>query len=300
MKKILVIGSTVADIIVKLEHMPKTAEDVNVESQESSLGGCAYNVSEMIRHFKVPYILFSPIGGGIYGEYVANQLALKGLKPPLAGQGIGDNGCCYCFVEDTGERTFICHHGAEYLFKKEWFDALDTDQISMAYICGLEIEDKTGDVIVSFLEEHPEIQVCFAPGPRICYIDRTLMDRLFALHPIIHLNEDEVCGVTGCDDIKTAAIKLHEKTGNLVIVTHGSQGSYCYDGSTLHFAEPVKADNLVDTIGAGDAHCGASLAGLAGGLPIAQVLADANKAASLVVQTKGASLSDEIFEAAFK
>ena len=64
MKKILVIGSTVADVIVNLDVLPKTAEDVHIKSQSVALGGCAYNVSDMIGHYNVPYDLLSPVGTG--------------------------------------------------------------------------------------------------------------------------------------------------------------------------------------------------------------------------------------------
>lgn len=47
MKKVLIIGSTVVDIIVNLvDSLPKTGEDVHIRSQHMSLGGCAYNVSD--------------------------------------------------------------------------------------------------------------------------------------------------------------------------------------------------------------------------------------------------------------
>ena len=42
MKKVLIIGSTVVDIIVNLvDSLPKTGEDVHIRSQHMSLGGCA-------------------------------------------------------------------------------------------------------------------------------------------------------------------------------------------------------------------------------------------------------------------
>lgn len=59
MKQALIIGSTVADVTVRLPHLPVTGEDVIVESQSMSLGGCAYNVSEILRQSGVPYTLFS-------------------------------------------------------------------------------------------------------------------------------------------------------------------------------------------------------------------------------------------------
>ena len=55
MKKVLVIGSTVADIIINVDYLPTTAQDIHIKSQTLALGGCAYNVSDMIRHFIIPY-----------------------------------------------------------------------------------------------------------------------------------------------------------------------------------------------------------------------------------------------------
>lgn len=294
MKKVLVIGSTVADIVINLDRLPTTAEDVNIASQEMALGGCAYNVSAIIRHFNVPYILFSPIGTGIYGDFIRNQLAAKGLasKMPTPDK---PNGCCYCFVENSGERTFVCDHGAEYLFKMEWFDALNIDKISCAYICGLEVEDETGDVIVSFLEENKELPVVFAPGPRICYIAKDLMNRIFALHPMVHLNREEVCGFTGIDNLEDAAIALHELTGNTVIVTSGSDGAYYYDGTELIHVAPAKVCQVVDTIGAGDSHVGTVIACLEKGMSLYDAVKQANAVSAMVVERKGATLSDEEF-----
>ncbi len=297
MKKILVIGSTVADIIVNLDFLPTTAQDVHVKSQTMSLGGCAHNVADMIRHFGAPYTLFSPVGTGLYGDFVRNQLAAKGLASPMPTPDMA-NGCCYCFVEESGERTFIVDHGAEYLFYKEWFDTLNLSKLQCAYICGLEIEDKTGGTIVDFLEESG-LPVFYAPGPRICLIDETLMERIFALKPVLHLNEDEICRYTGHDTIEEAAKALYEKTCNTIIITNGPNGAYYYDGADggegLVHVPPVPAEKIVDTIGAGDGHCGAVMAGLSMGLSMYDAVAKANAASSLVVSVKGGVLSDEEF-----
>ena len=51
MNQTLVIGSAVVDVIVRVEHLPKCGEDVHVSSQSRSLGGCAYLVSDILRHF---------------------------------------------------------------------------------------------------------------------------------------------------------------------------------------------------------------------------------------------------------
>ena len=297
MKKVLVIGSTVADIIINVDYLPTTAQDIHIKSQTMALGGCAYNVSDMIRHFEVPYTLFSPVGTGLYGDFVRNQLAVKGIASPMPTPNQA-NGCCYCFVEESGERTFIVEHGAEYLFYKEWFDQLKTEKLSGVYICGLEIEDKTGGTIVDFLEAHPNLPVFYGPGPRLKMIPEDLMQRIFALRPVVHLNEDEVCRNTGCDSIEEAAKALFSKTRNTVIVTNGENGAFFYDGEDFIHVPPVPAESVVDTIGAGDAHMGAVIAGLARGESLYDSIYKANAAAALVVSRKGGTVTDEDFKSA--
>ena len=49
MKQTLVIGSAVVDVIINIPHLPKTGEDVHITRQTRSLGGCAYNVSDILR-----------------------------------------------------------------------------------------------------------------------------------------------------------------------------------------------------------------------------------------------------------
>ena len=243
MKKTLVIGSAVADVIINLDHLPSRSEDVHVLEQKISLGGCAFNVSESIHHFGVPYIPFFPVGTGIYGDFIRKELAIKDVHSPIPSPQ-ADNGCCYCFIEEDGERTFVSYHGAEYLFDPAWFDLLNPAEIERVYICGLEIEESTGIHIVEYLEKHPEYQIFFAPGPRLTKIDQTLAERIFALHPILHLNEDEALRYmtyrkTGMEssipasdytleNVTLAAAWLYEETSRPVIITWGKKGAYYY------------------------------------------------------------------------
>lgn len=297
MKKILVIGSTVVDMVINVDKLPTTKADIHIRSQRASMGGCAYNVSDTIRNFGTPNILFSPVGTGIYGDFVRLGLERQGLVCPIPPVDM-DNGCCYCFVEESGERTFIVYHGAEYLFKKEWFDTIDMSEIHSIYICGLEIEEKTGNTIVSFLENHPDIPVFYAPGPRLMKIDTALQDRLFRLHPVVHMNDDEIKEYAGTDDVDSAMKYLFSKTGNTVIITLGADGATWYDGKNRFTVPTQKNDSPVDTIGAGDSHIGAVMACLYNGDTMEQAIIKANKVATAVVGVSGALLPKEKFEAA--
>lgn len=289
MKKVLVIGSTVADVIIRLDKLPTTGGDVNVRGQKMSMGGCAFNVSQAIAYFDVPYMLFSPIGTGIYADYIRKELA--GMEVTRAELNPDDpNGCCYCLVEDDGERTFICDHGTEYKFKEEWYKNLNPNDFDCAYICGLEIEEDTGDFIIDFLE-NSHIPFYFAPGPRINEIEKRKMNRIFSLNPILHVNKTEAVTFTETDSIYNAAEKLTDMTENTVVITDGENGSFClsYTDRKWHEAPAFKAD-VVDTIGAGDSHIGTFIAQRQLGKSIEQALTEANRISSLIVQKEGARL----------
>ena len=284
MKKALIIGSTVVDVIVNLVgSLPRTGEDVHVRTQHMSLGGCAYNVSDSVRHFQVPYILFSPVGTGVYGYFVREELKKKGIASPIPSPNM-DNGCCYCFVEKSGERTFISYHGAEYLFRKDWFDLIDPEEIDSVYICGLEIEEVTGNNVVEFLEKNPQLTVFFAPGPRLTVIDQALVNRIYNLSPILHLNETEALDASGKATVSEAGAYLYSKTHNTVIITLGEEGCYYFDGTAEEIIPPVPTTQA-DTIGAGDSHIGSVIACLKKG----------DRVSSAVVSTPSAILPDEEF-----
>lgn len=298
MKKILVIGSTVVDMIVNVDKLPTSKADIHIKSQRANMGGCAFNVYDIIDKFGCPNILFSPVGGGIYGGFVRNYFESNNISTPISNVK-GDNGCCYCFVEESGERTFVSYHGAEYLIHREWLDTIDSEEIHSAYICGLEIEEKTGEDIVSWLEDNRNFPVYFAPGPRMTRIDKSLLRRLFDVGVIVHLNEDEIAEYAGTGDLKRAMRELNRKTHNTVIVTTGEKGACWYDGENFYTARPVKAETVADTIGAGDSHIGAVMACLYKGMSMQKAVETANKVASRVVQTHGAQLSAEEFSAVF-
>ena len=298
LKKILVIGSAVVDVIIHLEdHVPVRGEDVHALSQEMRMGGCAYNTSDTIRHFRVPYIPFFPVGTGTYGDFVRKSFREKKI-PLLLPTPSMDNGCCYCLIEQDGERSFISWHGAEYRIQREWFSLLDPEEIHSIYICGLEIE-ATGPNIVSFLETLKDIPVYFAPGPRLMRIDPHLIDRIFALHPILHLNDEEACIFTGQKDYPGAAKAIYAKTLSPVIITLGKEGCYYFDPQDAPEGLRIPAENAeqIDSTGAGDAHIGAVMACRYRGDSMADAIRTANRVSAKIVSVDGALLPDSVFDA---
>ena len=343
-RKALIIGSTAVDVIIEIDRLPKTGDDINTKSKVLNVGGCAYNVASMLSYLSKDFDLISPVGSGYFGDFVNKTLAMNGFSAPLA-RTRDENGCCYCFVENNGERSFVCHRGAEYVFKDKFFESVDPSEYDVIYFCGLDvatdsdvkvnsdvevdsnvegdsgvainlelevdssvegdsnvrvnsgIEIDTDDPIVRFLEKaHKSCgsqcpRVFFAPSPQIHLIPDAILNRIFALNPIIHLNEAEYSVLNNKFGSAEAILKM---TKSPLIITQGSNGASIImltnDGiSKVHIpAHPV--ENLVDTIGAGDAHAGAVISSMLDGKSLSDAVAFANAMSAKVVETKGSTL----------
>ena len=80
-------------------------------------------------------------------------------------------------------------------------------------------------------------------------------------------------------------------TENTVVITNGEKGSCCLcaeDGKW--YEEPAFKVDVVDTIGAGDAHIGTFIAQRQLGKGISESLREANKISSMIVASEGARL----------
>lgn len=294
MNPALIIGSTCVDVIIHLDHLPVTAEDLHPTSQSMAMGGCAYNVAYMMRLLGAPHTFISPVGTGMYGNYVADCLAAANV-PVSVRIPDRDNGCCYCLVEASGERTFLSYHGVEYTFEESWMKPYENQPFGLTYVCGLEVEEPTGINLITWLEKHPELTICYAPGPRGSRIPSEKTARLMALRPMLHINEQESMDLTGAADYISAATQLHNRTHNTVVITLGSRGTYCLEQGGRSYHVPTAAvTHVKDTIGAGDAHAGTLLACLTKDIPMAQALSYANQVAGAVTTVSGSSLPAEL------
>ena len=295
MKNVLVIGSTCVDVILRVDHLPKTEENIHPQSQRFAIGGCAYNVANILGRAGADMTFITPVGRkGVFGPFVREALEPVGYATMID---LPDeqNGCCYCFVEKNGERTFASVHGAEYTFDPSWMAPYSGKAYDYGYVCGLEVEEYTGEKLVSWLETAKIKTLFYAPGPRGVRVKKELTDRLYALHPVLHINEGEAKALSGCDDLDDALRTLHAMTGNTVIATMGERGVRFIENGRIVTVAGTPADHVVDTIGAGDSHAGATLLGLCRGMTLEDSLAMANRVSAAVVMTSGATLSDEDF-----
>lgn len=294
MPNLLFIGSTVADVVVRVPALPESGDDLPVMSQQVTLGGCAYNAFQAARLSGLASCaLLSPVGTGVWGEFVRRELTARRVVS-LAPEVDAPNGCCYCLVEPGGERTFLCEHGAEYRFRPEWFERVRLQAMDGVYLCGLEVEEETGDVLVDALAKAPPARLYFAPGPRLIHIPPARLAPLFTLAPTLHLNETEALQFTRADSAPEAAAIIRSVTRGDVVITLGERGCYVLDASGGATLPAVPAD-VVDLIGAGDAHIGAVMAAQAAGMTLTEAARIANRVCAAVVAHAGAALPEGVW-----
>ena len=296
--KTLVIGAAIIDIIMKIKRLPKSGEDILCSETVSTVGGCAYNVAGTLRGFGVDHDLFVPVGRGMYGDMIAGDLEKLGYQI-LIREEETDNGYCLCLVEEDGERTFITVKGAEGRFRPSWFEQLSQDAYDSIYVAGYQVCGASGRVISDWMagakDRMKEKRVFFAPGPVITDIDQAVMERILSVGPILHLNEKEAFDYAKQPSVEDCLRYLYGLNHNLVVVTMGASGTMYYDGSVMRQV-PAYKTQVKDTIGAGDSHVAAMIAGYSKGLDTEQCVRLANRVASAIVSIQGPVMTGEMFE----
>ena len=292
-KSVLVIGSTCVDVIIRLDHLPRTEENMHPKGQQFRMGGCAYNVANILGRGGADTVFVTPVGmKGVFGPYLLPTLQSQPWSHPVMLEN-AENGCCYCLVEASGERTFLGIHGDEYSFSPSWMAPYAGRRFDYTYFCGLEIEEHSGEALTAWLEKSASGTLLYAPSPRGVRVPRERTDRLLRLHPMLHLNETEAAQMGKSADLRTAMRNLYGQTQNAVIVTTGADGALLLNGQDEPLHVPgVPVARVADTIGAGDAHAGAVLLALSRNQPLPDAVAFANRVAARVVAQEGATLAD--------
>ncbi|RDY24593.1 kinase [Romboutsia maritimum] len=291
--KTLVLGNVFVDVIVNVDALPKTGDDIMCNKQLISIGGCAYNVATVLKNFEVEHDLISPVGNGIYGEIIREELEKNDYKKYITDDS-SDNGYCLCLVEKDGERSFITIRGIESTYKSKWLEDIDDSEYDNIYVSGYEMEGESGVIISNWLLKQKDKTLFFAPGPRINYIQKKTMEKILTLNPILHLNDDEALKYTNKSNIMDAAKEINRLTLNSVFITLGKDGVMYFNGNNYKFIDGISTQ-VVNTIGAGDSHIGAIIASYSKGCNYDECCYIANKVASKVVGYEGSRFEYKLY-----
>ncbi|AML56877.1 PfkB family carbohydrate kinase [Serratia rubidaea] len=290
---VLVLGGAVGDLVMTLPRLPVSGEDIEARPQGRQIGGCAFNVARVLCRLGVPVVNGMPVGNGEWGIAVEAAMQALGL-PVLLRHGQMDNGWCLALAEPNGERTFITVSGCEAQWNKAQLATLPLTPETLVYANGYELVGEPGAALREWLTRLPFDQYrLIDPGPRVGLLGEEFFAMLSDSHTLLTLNRDEVATLCGDGDPVEAAQRYAAARNFTLICRLDSDGAWICDGKhpPQHIAAyPVE---VVDTIGAGDAHCAGLLAALSAGWPLPQAVDLANRVAACVVASRGADAAPD-------
>ncbi|QDG56474.1 PfkB family carbohydrate kinase [Pseudomonas sp. NIBRBAC000502773] len=293
MSRLLHTGQVIVDLVMALDTLPATGGDVLAKSASFEAGG-GFNVMAAARRNGLPVVYLGRHGTGRFGDLARAAMQAEGIDMALAASSAKDTGLCVSLTEATTERTFISHIGVEGELSQEDLTAVAPRADDYVYVSGysLLLEGKAQALIDWLLALPREVVVVFDPGPLVKAPDSALMGALLPRIDIWTSNGPEALAFTGAADIVAAlpALSQHLPAETLLVVRDGPNGCWVGRAGQIEHVPGFKVQ-AVDSNGAGDAHAGVFIAGLAAGLKPAAAALRANAAAALAVTRWGPATS---------
>ncbi|CRM53471.1 MULTISPECIES: PfkB family carbohydrate kinase [unclassified Pseudomonas] len=293
MSRLLHTGQVIVDLVMALDTLPATGGDVLAKSASFEAGG-GFNVMAAARRNGLPVVYLGRHGTGRFGDLARAAMQAEGIDMALAASSAKDTGLCVSLTEATTERTFISHIGVEGELSQEDLTTVVPRVDDYVYVSGysLLLEGKAQALIDWLLALPREVVVVFDPGPLVKAPDSALMGALLPRIDIWTSNGPEALAFTGAASIAAAlpALSQHLPAETLLVVRDGPNGCWVGRAGQIEHVPGFKVQ-AVDSNGAGDAHAGVFIAGLAAGLKPAAAAQRANAAAALAVTRWGPATS---------
>ena len=295
--RLVLAGEAIVDLVMWVPALPERGGDMLAGSSSVQVGG-GFNIMAAASRQGLPVVYAGGHGTGPWGDLVRAALAAEGislLRPPDPG---ADTGFDVALVEADGERTFVTSLGAEALREPGAWDTVRVQAGDAVYVSGYGlVAPESGTILGAWAAALPAGVLLFAdPGPLVADIPAAVLGPVLSRCDWWSCNQREGALLTGSSDPAEAARRLTHRTGRAgVIVRAGRSGCVLALHAAGPGADPVMipapAVTAIDTTGAGDAHSGVFLAGLAAALSPAAAARRANAAAALTVTRPGPASS---------
>ena len=290
-------GEAIVDLLMWLPALPERGGDMLAESAAIEVGG-GFNIMAAAVRQGLPVVYAGGHGTGPWGDKVRAALAGEGIGLLRAPDPDADTGFDVALVEAGGERTFVTALGAESLREPGAWDLVQVRVGDAVYVSGYGlVPPESGRVLGAWAAGlPPEVLLFVDPGPLVADIPAAVLDQVLARCDWWSCNQREAALLTGSSDPAEAGRRLIRRADRAdVIVRVGPDGCVLATrtpGPATGLSRvPAPAVTAVDTTGAGDAHSGVFLAGLAAGLTAGDAARRANAAAALTVTRAGAATS---------
>jgi len=255
------------------------------------LGGAPFNVAWHLQGFGHSPLFISSVGEDARGREIAGAMADWGMD--VAGLQRDPR-------RPTGEVSVSLADGQPTydILADRAYDAIDPERAAAATLDGgllyhgtLALRDATSRTALERLRDATGAPVFLDVNLRPPWYDADTLRTALDASRWVKLNEAELRELSGHDgETGAAAVALaqkHDLEG--VIVTLGGEGAIWSDRQEISAAaDALKAAEIVDTVGAGDAFASVCIAGLLRGLSAERILHTAHRFAVEICGIRGA------------
>ncbi|MDO8682820.1 MAG: ribokinase [Armatimonadota bacterium] len=286
--KIVVVGSSNTDMVVKTERIPAPGETVIGGEFVTAAGGKGANQAVAASRLGADVTFVARIGRDVLGDQAVENFKREGIDTSFIVRDDGaPSGVALIFVDKHGENSIVVASGSNGRLSPEDVDRA-AERIRTADAVVMQLEAPVETVARAAEIAHKAgVRVILNPAPA----GNVPMETL-AKVDVLTPNESEAAHLAGTAnlDVEDLGRKLLEIGVGAVILTLGSKGALLIDRSgSKGFAAPKVEP--VDTTAAGDAFTGALACALAEGKSMDDAIVFASQAAAISVTRMGAQPS---------
>jgi len=288
--KIVVIGSSNTDLVLKTERFPKPGETILGGDFFVFQGGKGANQAVAAARLGGDVRFICKVGNDTFGQDATNHYTKEGIVTAgILREIIAPTGVALITVNQEGENSIVVATGANALLTCNDIEKTGCLEDADWLITQLETPLSVVKYLSTYAVDHKK-KLILNPAPAT-QLPNTVYEGLFLITP----NETEAelltgIEVTDAETAKQAATILKERGVQNVIITLGCKGAF-FDCDGSEGIVPSFKVMAVDTTAAGDIFNGALVVALAEGKSWQDTITFACKAAAISVTKMGAQTS---------
>lgn len=291
MKKIIVIGSSNVDMVVRTSRLPAPGETVLGGEFFMNQGGKGANQAVAIKRLGGNLIFMAKLGNDVLGRQSVGYFKKEGIDTRyIALDEDSASGVALISVDYHAENSIVVASGANMLLNEQDVDKV-LEEMCEGDILLMQLEIPLQTVEYAARKAFGKgVKVVLNPAPA-----RSLPKELFRHLYIVTPNRIEAEMLTGIKiandaDVERVAEEICAMGVKNVIITLGSKGCLIREEGVSYRIDAFKVEP-VDTTAAGDTFNGALCVGLSEGMDLKQAAVVASKASSIAVTRMGAQSS---------